>query len=97
MQQHSRIVSSGRYRETEVRALVENYAALLNDRDTTARGLRALVAVADVKRVWHRLTPGEQEVILVIVDKIDGTAANYLVGDIHIATFRVTGFRPRTC
>jgi hypothetical protein len=64
--QHSRIVSSGRYRETEVRALVENYAALLNERDTTARGLRALVAVADVKRVWHRLTPGEQEVILVM-------------------------------
>lgn len=58
--------SSRGYRATEVRALVENYPALVAERDTTARGLRALVAVADLKRVWPRLTEGEQEIILVM-------------------------------
>lgn len=58
--------SSRGYRATEVRALVENYPALLHERDTTARGLRALVAVADLKRIWPRLTPDEQEALLVM-------------------------------
>lgn len=59
-------LSSGRYRETEVRALVENYLVLLNERDTTRRGLRAVVAVADLKRAWPRLSASEREVLLVM-------------------------------
>lgn len=55
----------GRYRETEVRALVETYADSLEDRDTTERGLRTLVAVADLKLAYRRLSLGDKEILLV--------------------------------
>lgn len=55
----------GRYRETEVRALIEQYAVTLEDRDTTERGLRALLAVADLKLAYRRLSLGDKEVLLV--------------------------------
>lgn len=55
----------GRYRETEVRALVEGYAVALEDRDTTDRGLRILVAVADLKLAFRRLALADKEVLLV--------------------------------
>lgn len=56
---------SGRYRDTEVRAMVENYQVLLEDRGTHGAGLRALVRVADLKRTWRKLSPTEREVLLV--------------------------------
>lgn len=58
--------SSGKYRETEVRALIEEYGAVLNERDTDTRGLRALVAVADLKRAWRRLSSDEKRVLLIM-------------------------------
>lgn len=59
-------VSSGRYRETEVRALVENYESAVSDRDTTVRGLRSLVRIADLKRAWAGLNADEREVLLLV-------------------------------
>lgn len=55
----------GRYRETEVRALIEQYAIALEDRDTTERGLRQLVAIADLKLAYRRLSLGDKEILLV--------------------------------
>jgi DNA-directed RNA polymerase specialized sigma24 family protein len=55
----------GRYRETEVRALIEQYAVTLEDRDTTERGLRALLAIADLKLAYRRLALTDKEVLLV--------------------------------
>lgn len=55
----------GRYRDTEVRAMVETYADTLEDRDTTERGLRALVAVADLKLAFRRLSLQSREMLLV--------------------------------
>lgn len=64
--QQTRLRPSGRYRETEVRALLEEYAAVVGERDTDTRGLRALVAVADVKRGWASLNSEERRVLLVM-------------------------------
>ena len=56
----------GRYRETEVRALVETYADSLEDRDTgTEKGLRALIAIADIKLAYRQLALADQEMLLV--------------------------------
>lgn len=55
-----------KYRDTEVRALVENYAAFAGDRDTTNRGMRALVAIADLKTAWRLLGDIDREVLLVM-------------------------------
>lgn len=55
---------SGRYRETEVRALVESYAAALEAREVSGAGLRALISVADLKRAWRRLRLEDQRVLL---------------------------------
>jgi hypothetical protein len=55
----------GRYRETEVRAYIEEYAVALEDRDTTERGLRTLVAVADLKLAYRRLSLTSQDMVLV--------------------------------
>lgn len=52
------------YSADEVRALVEGYAAVLEKRDTTSRGLRAVVRVADLHQAWRRLSLVEREVLL---------------------------------
>lgn len=59
-------VPSGRYRATEVRALVENYVHELDKRDTDARGLRSIVRVADLKRAWRYLNSDERRVLLAV-------------------------------
>jgi len=58
--------SSGKYRETEVRALIEEYGATLNERDTDTRGLRALVQVADLKLAWRHLSSDERKILLIM-------------------------------
>jgi DNA-directed RNA polymerase specialized sigma24 family protein len=57
---------SGRYRETEVRALIENYAEVLEDRETYGAGLRAIVGVADLKRAWRFLARDDRRVLLLV-------------------------------
>lgn len=54
-----------RYRDREVRALIEGYQTLLEDRDTDSRGIRAIIAVTDVKAAWPHLSAVQQEVLLI--------------------------------
>jgi DNA-directed RNA polymerase specialized sigma24 family protein len=46
---------SSRYAPSEVRALVEEYAAVRASADTTRRGLRCLVQMADLNRALARI------------------------------------------
>ena len=55
---------SGRYREAEVRYLIENYAAALEARDVSGHGLTMLVKVADIKIAWRRLRREDRQVLL---------------------------------
>ena len=55
---------SGRYREAEVRYLIENYAATLEARDVNGPGLNMLVKVADLKVAWRRLRRDDRNALL---------------------------------
>lgn len=55
---------SGLYRESEVRYLIENYAAHLESREVSGHGLNILVRVADLKRAWRRMRRDDRNVLL---------------------------------
>lgn len=57
---------SGRYREAEVRYLIENYAVTLEAREVHGHGLLTLVKVADLKRGWRNLRPDDKHVLLLL-------------------------------
>lgn len=57
---------SGRYREAEVRYLIENYAVALEAREVHGHGLLTLVKVADLKRGWRNLRHDDKLVLLLI-------------------------------
>lgn len=67
---------SGRYREAEVRYLIENYAAALEARDVSGAGLNMLVKVADLKVAWRRMRRDDRNVLL---------AAGVLSADVRTA------------
>jgi DNA-directed RNA polymerase specialized sigma24 family protein len=54
-----------RYGLGEIRRLVEGYEAVLERRDTTEVGLRALVAVADIRRAIYELPWSLRRAVLV--------------------------------
>lgn len=54
------------YSEEEVRALIEGYAELLEKVDTTRRGLRYLVTLADLSRALRHLPRKYWEVVLLV-------------------------------
>jgi len=54
-----------RYQDKEVRAIVEHYGDVIEDRDTDGRGVKAIIAVADLKNGWKRLNNAEREVLLI--------------------------------
>lgn len=55
---------SGRYRESEVRNLIEDYAAHLEARSVSGHGLNVLVRIADLKRAWRGLRRDDRRVLL---------------------------------
>lgn len=55
---------AGRYSEEEVRALIEEYAALKEKVDTTRPALRFLVMMADLDRALKRLPRKYREVVV---------------------------------
>ncbi len=57
---------SGRYREAEVRYLIENYPSMLEAREVSGRGLMVLVKVADLKRGWRNLRYDDKRALLLM-------------------------------
>lgn len=53
-----------RYRPDEIKALIEGYAELREAKDTTPRGLRFLVTLADLDRAVKRMPPREYQAVL---------------------------------
>jgi hypothetical protein len=54
-----------KYRDNEVRAIVSHYQQVLADRDTDERGIRAIIASADITRAWPRLNRIQQRILMV--------------------------------
>jgi DNA-directed RNA polymerase specialized sigma24 family protein len=54
----------GRYSPAEVKALIEAYAELREEKDTNPRGLRVLVMLADLDRAIADMPPKEYHSVL---------------------------------
>lgn len=68
------------YREEEVRALIEDYQTFAQKKDVTRRGMRYLIALADLHRALKRLPLKFWEVVLLhgLLDMDQADAAELL-------------------